>query len=139
MLNSIALIGRLTRDPEIKRTPAGVANAKFTLAVDRDFVSKDSGNHETDFIDISCWRNTAEFVERNLSKGRMAGVSGRLQIRSYQDKDGNRRYVTEVVADNVYPIGPRGGEKDEAHPARKKAAPDERVVDEPEEDGEYPF
>ena len=102
MLNHIVLMGRLTRDPELRRTGSGVAVASFTLAVDRDFGSRDSGEKETDFIDIVAWRNTAEFVSKYFTKGRMAVVSGRLQIRNWNDKDGNKRRSAEVVADNVY-------------------------------------
>jgi len=102
MLNHIVLMGRLTRDPELRRTGSGVAVASFTLAVDRDFGSRDSGEKETDFIDIVAWRNTAEFVSKYFTKGRMAVVSGRLQIRNWNEKDGNKRRSAEVVADNVY-------------------------------------
>ena len=102
MLNHIILMGRLTRDPELRRTGSGVAVASFTLAVDRDFGNRETGEKETDFIDIVAWRNTAEFVSKYFAKGRMAVVSGRLQIRNWQDKDGNKRRSAEVVADNVY-------------------------------------
>ena len=102
MLNHIVLMGRLTRDPELRRTGSGIAVASFTLAVDRDFGSRDGGEKETDFIDIVVWRNTAEFVSKYFTKGRMAVVSGRLQIRNWNDKDGNKRRSAEVVADNVY-------------------------------------
>ena len=102
MLNHIILMGRLTRDPELRRTGSGVAVASFTLAVDRDFGNKETGEKETDFIDIVTWRNTAEFVSRYFSKGRMAVVSGRLQIRNWTDKEGGKRRSAEVVADNVY-------------------------------------
>ena len=102
MLNHIVLMGRLTRDPELRRTGSGIAVASFSLAVDRDFGSRDGGEKETDFIDIVAWRNTAEFVSKYFTKGRMAVVSGRLQIRNWNDKDGNKRRSAEVVADNVY-------------------------------------
>ena len=102
MLNHIVLMGRLTRDPELRRTGSGTPVATFTLAVDRDFGSRESGERETDFIDIVAWRNTAEFVSKYFAKGRMAVVSGRLQIRNWNDKDGNKRRSAEVVADNVY-------------------------------------
>ena len=101
MLNRIILMGRLTRDPELRRTGSGTAVTSFSLAVDRDFKSQ-SGEKETDFIDIVAWRSTAEFVSKYFTKGRMAVVSGRLQIRNWQDKDGNKRRTAEVVADNVY-------------------------------------
>ena len=101
MLNRIILMGRLTRDPELRRTGSGTAVTSFSLAVDRDFKSQ-SGEKETDFIDIVAWRNTAEFVSKYFTKGRMAVVEGRLQIRDWTDKDGGKRRSAEVVADNVY-------------------------------------
>ena len=101
MLNHIVLMGRLTRDPELRRTGSGIAVASFTLAVDRDYAAQ-GAEKETDFVDIVAWRNTAEFVSRYFTKGRMAIVSGRLQIRNWTDKDGNKRRSAEVVADNVY-------------------------------------
>ena len=101
MLNRIILMGRLTRDPELRRTQSGTAVASFSLAVDRDFKNQ-SGEKETDFVDIVAWRSSAEFVSRYFTKGRMAVVEGRLQIRSWQDRDGNKRRSAEVVADNVY-------------------------------------
>lgn len=101
MLNHITIMGRLTRDPELRRTGSGIAVASFTLAVDRDFSSK--GNEkETDFIDCVAWRATGEFVSKYFAKGRMAVVSGSLQIRKWKDKDGNERRSAEVIADNVY-------------------------------------
>ena len=102
MLNHIVIMGRLTRDPELRRTGSGVAVASFTLAVDRDYTGKDQGEKETDFIDCVAWRTTGEFVGKYFAKGRMACVSGRLQIRQWTDKDGNKRRNAEVVADNVY-------------------------------------
>ena len=102
MLNHIVLMGRLTRDPELRRTGTGLAVASFSLAVDRDFGNRESGERETDFIDIVAWRHTAEFVSKYFAKGRMAVVSGRLQIRNWTDKDGNKRRSAEVVAENVY-------------------------------------
>ncbi len=102
MLNHIVLMGRLTRDPELRRTQSGVAVASFSLAVDRDYGKTETGDRQTDFIDIVAWRNTAEFVSKYFTKGRMAVVSGRLQLRDWQDKDGNKRRTAEVVADNVY-------------------------------------
>lgn len=102
MLNHITLMGRLTRDVELRRTGSGVPVASFTIAVDRDFSDKQSGEKETDFIDIVAWRSTADFVSKYFSKGRMAVVSGRLQIRNWTDKDGNKRRSAEVIADSVY-------------------------------------
>ena len=102
MLNHITIMGRLTRDPELRRTGTGTAVASFTVAVDRDFSGRDGGERETDFIDCVAWRQTGEFVSKYFTKGRMAVVSGRLQIRSWNDKEGNKRRTAEVVADNVY-------------------------------------
>ena len=102
MLNHITIMGRLTRDPELRRTGSGVAVASFSVAVDRDFGGRDGGEKETDFIDCVAWRQTGEFVSKYFTKGRMIVVSGRLQIRSWTDKDGNKRRTAEVVADNVY-------------------------------------
>ena len=101
-LNHITVMGRLTRDPELRRTGSGIAVASFTVAVDRNFADKNSGEKEVDFIDCVAWRSTAEFVEKYFSKGRMAVVSGRLQIRGWTDKDGNKRRTAEIVAENVY-------------------------------------
>lgn len=97
MLNHITVMGRLTRDPELRYTQQGTAVASFTLACDRDFAKG-----EADFIDIVAWRNSAEFVSKHFSKGRMAVVSGRLQFREWTDKEGNKRRNAEVVADNIY-------------------------------------
>jgi single-strand DNA-binding protein len=101
MLNKIILMGRLTRDPELRRTQSGTAVTSFSLAVDRDFKSQ-GGDKETDFIDIVAWRNTAEFVSKYFTKGRMAVVEGRLQIRDWTDRDGGKRRSAEVIAENVY-------------------------------------
>ena len=102
MLNHIVIMGSLTRDPELRRTGSGIAVASFTVAVDRDFGGRDGGEKETDFIDCVAWRQTGEFVSKYFTKGRMIVVSGRLQIRNWTDKDGNKRRTAEVVADNCY-------------------------------------
>jgi single-strand DNA-binding protein len=102
MLNTITIMGRLTRDPELRRTGSGIAVASFTVAVDRDWPNKETGEKETDFIDCVAWRQTGEFVSKYFEKGSMAVVSGRLQIRTWKDKDGNNRKTAEIVADNVY-------------------------------------
>ena len=102
MLNHIVIMGRLTRDPELRRTGSGVAVTSFTVAVDRDFGNRENGERETDFIDCVAWRQTGEFVSKYFAKGRMAVVSGRLQIRNWTDKEGNKRRSAEIVADNVY-------------------------------------
>lgn len=98
MLNHIDIMGRLTRDPELRRTQSGTAVASFTLAVSRDFSDKD----KADFIDVVAWRSTAEFISKYFSKGRTAVVSGRLQMRDWTDKEGNKRRSAEVIAENVY-------------------------------------
>ncbi len=102
MLNHIVIMGRLTRDPELRRTGTGIAVASFSVAVDRDFGGRDGGEKETDFIDCVAWRQTGEFVSKYFTKGSMIVVSGRLQIRGWTDKEGNKRRTAEVVADNVY-------------------------------------
>ena len=101
MLNKIIVMGRLTKDVEMRHTQSGNAVASFTIACDRDFKAK-NGEKETDWLDVVAWRNTAEFVSKYFSKGRMAVVEGRLQTRTYEDNNGNKRKVTEIVADNVY-------------------------------------
>lgn len=101
MLNNVNIMGHIVRDPELRRTASGIAVTSFTIACDRDFKSKD-GEKETDFVDVVAYRNTAEFVEKYFSKGRMIVVSGRLQIRNWTDKEGNKRRTAEVIADNVY-------------------------------------
>ena len=116
-LNIIVLQGRLVRDPEMRNTQSGVAVASFTLAVDRDFGGRDGGEKQTDFIDCTAWRHTAEFVSKYFSKGRMAVVSGRLQIDNYTDNDGNKRKAAKVIADNIYfgdskKDGTTGGQSD---------------------------
>ena len=101
MLNHITIMGRLTRDPELRYTQAQTPVASFTLAVDRDY-KQNGADRETDFIDVVAWRQTGEFVSKYFTKGSMAVVSGRLQIRDWTDRDGNKRRSAEVVADNVY-------------------------------------
>lgn len=102
MLNKIFIMGRLVKDVELRRTQSGTAVASFTLAVDRDFKDKSTGERSTDFIDVVAWRQTGEFVSRYFTKGRMAVVEGRLQIRDWTDNQGNKRRSAEIVADNVY-------------------------------------
>lgn len=126
MLNRITLQGRFCKDPELRHTQSGTAVASFSLAVDRDFKDKTTGEKATDFIDIVAWRNTAEFVSRYFSKGRMAVVEGRLQSRRYTDKDGNIRTAYEVVASSVY----FGDSKKDADPL-DKLADDAAPVSEP--------
>ena len=102
MLNHIVLMGRLTRDPELRYTGSNIPVATFRIAVDRDFGKGENGERATDFIDIVAWRQTGEFVSKYFTKGSMAVVSGRLQMRDWPDRDGNKRTSAEVVADNVY-------------------------------------
>lgn len=102
MLNHITIMGRLARDPELRRTGSGVAVASFTVGVERDFPDSQTGKKEMDWIECVAWRNTGEFVSKYFTKGRMIAVSGRLQIRSWTDKEGNKRKSAEVIADNCY-------------------------------------
>ncbi len=131
MLNKIFIMGRLTRDPELRRTQNGTAVTSFTLAVDRDFKNLD-GTKDTDFIDVVAWRNTAEFVSKYFSKGRMAVVEGRLQLRDWTDKDGNKRRNAEVLADNIY-FG------DAKKDADSGAARPTGFTEIDEDDGDLPF
>lgn len=134
MLNVCTFMGRMTRDPELRRTGSGVAVASFTLAVDRDYNPKDGGEKETDFIDFVAWRGTGEFVSKYFSKGSMAIVTGRLQIRSWTDKDGIKRRAAEIVADNVY-FGE--AKKDNGSYNYTQPAQDYAMVEEP--DAQLPF
>ena len=139
MLNRIIIMGRLTRDPELRHTQSGTAVASLTLAVDRDFKNKQSGEKETDFIDVVAWRHTGEFVSRCFSKGRMAVVEGRLQMRDWTDKDGNKRRAAEIVADSVY-FGDSKKDQDTGAPADYGAPSSERQFSPLEDDdGELPF
>ena len=134
-------MGRLTRDPELRRTGSGTAVTSFSLACDRDFKSQ-SGDKETDFIDVVAWKNTAEFVSKYFSKGRMAVVEGRLQIRDWTDKSGNKRTTAEVVADNVYFADSKRSESNDNQKENFNALSG-RLSDDfvpiSEEDGEIPF
>lgn len=135
MLNHITIMGRITRDIELRRTNSGVAVASFNVAVDRDFGQ--NGQKETDFIDCVAWRQTGEFVERNFSKGKMIVVSGRLQIRKWEDKNGNKRTTAEVVADNVYFGDSKKDAGDKYEAAMSGLTQDYAVVD--GDDGDLPF
>lgn len=140
MLNKIILMGRLTRDPELRKTQSGTAVTSFSLAVDRDFKAQ-SGEKETDFIDVVAWRNTAEFVSKYFTKGRMAVVEGRLQIRDWTDKDGGKRRSAEVIAENVYFGDSKKESSGSSYAAHSYAAPsaDRDFEEIGEEDGELPF
>lgn len=146
MLNHIVLMGRLTRDPEMRTTPNGIPVTSFSIAVDRDFASAGT-EKQTDFIDIVAWRKTAEFVSKYFAKGSMAVVSGRLQLRDWNDKDGNKRRSAEVVADNVYfgdskkSGGTSASSPRDAYPATPFNAPptsDFSELDD-KDDGDLPF
>lgn len=134
MLNKIVIMGRLGKDVELRRTNTGTAVASFTLAVDRDFKDKATGSRETDWIDCVAWRNTAEFASRYFSKGRVAIVEGRLQMRTWTDKDGNKRRSAEVQVDNMY----FGDSKNEGQ--RSQGDKGKQEFEElPEDDGGLPF
>ena len=161
MLNRIILMGRLARDPELRHTQTGTPVASFRLAVDRDFKDKTTGEKGTDWIDVVAWRQTAEFVSRFFTKGRLAVVEGRLQMRDWTDRDGNKRTTAEVVADNVYfgdskrdaeaggyaapsgGYGGPGGYAPPAAPANNTYAPpasgDQFAELSDDDDGELPF
>ena len=148
MLNRIILMGRLTRDPELRHTQTGTAVASFSLAVDRDFRNRDSGEKGVDFIDVVAWRNTAEFVSKYFTKGRMAVVDGRLQIRDWTDREGGKRRSAEVVADNIYfGDSKRDGETGGASFSRPAAPADygmppvggDQFAELADDDGELPF
>ena len=141
MLNKIIIMGRLTRDPELRRTGSGTAVTSFSLACDRDFKSQ-SGDKETDFIEVVAWKNTAEFVSKYFSKGRMAVVEGRLQIRDWTDKAGSKRTTAEVVADNVYFADSKRSESNENQKENFNAlsgSVSDDFVPISEEYGEIPF
>ena len=131
MLNKIDVMGRLTRDVDLKTTPAGVSVASFSIAVERDFA--EGGEKKTDFIDVVAWRQTAEFVSKYFTKGMMAVVSGRLQIRDWTDKEGNKRKSAEIVADNVY-----FGEGKKDNGGSNQTKPAGNPIDVPT-DGDLPF
>ena len=141
MLNKVVIMGRFTKDPELRRTGSGTAVTSFSLACDRDFKSQ-SGDKETDFIEVVAWKNTAEFVSKYFSKGRMAVVEGRLQIRDWTDKDGGKRRSAEVVADNVYFADSKRSESNDNQKENFNALSG-RLSDDfvpiSEEDGELPF
>ena len=157
MLNHIEIMGRLGRDPELRHTQSGTPVASFSLAVDRDFKDKSTGERATDWIDVVAWRSTGEFVSKYFSKGRMAVVEGRLQIRDWTDREGGKRRSAEVVADNVYfgdskrdSGGEYGGSSYGAPPAYGAPAASGRApasgfgggsdfAEIGEEDGELPF
>ena len=135
MLNQISIMGRLTRDPELRHTQSGVTVASFSLAVDRDYSGKDQAK-ETDFIDCVAWRNTAEFVGKYFSKGSMAIVSGRLQARTWEDRDSKKRKTLEVIVESVY-FGSRKKDSDSHSPHPSTCEPGTLI--ESTDDDELPF
>ena len=147
MLNHITIMGRLVKDPELRRTQSGVAVCSFTVAVDRDFQSREAAEKQTDFIDVVAWRQTAECVSKYFPKGRMIVVDGSLQSRKWQDKTGQNRVSWEVLADNIYfgdskRDGMSGGDYSApayGAPADSYSAPSSGSFAEIEEDGELPF
>lgn len=134
MLNKVFMQGRLVADPELRHTPNGVAVASFRIAADRDFKDK-SGKRQADFVNVIAWRSTAEFVSKFLSKGRMAIVEGKLQSRNYEDKDGNKRYALEVVADNIY----FGDSKRDQEPEKEPEYQPPQFTEYQDDDGDLPF
>lgn len=146
MLNRVAIMGRMTRDPELKHTAGGTAVCSFSLAVDRDFKDKQTGEKGVDFLDVTAWRQTAEFVSKYLSKGRMAVVEGRLQVRNWTANDGAKRKAVEIVAENVYFADSRRETAGagtyipyEAPPPPASPAAPTEFQELPEDDGELPF
>ena len=138
MLNRIILSGRLTRDPELRRTQSGIPVASFSLAVNRDFKDKATGETPVDFIDIVAWRHTGEFAANYFAKGSMAVVEGRLQIRDWTDREGGRRRTAEVVASNIY-FGGSDKKKRAPAPAANAVATARASVFVADADGELPF
>lgn len=142
MLNRIVLMGRLTKNPELRHTQSGTPVASFSLAVDRDFKDKQTGEKPTDFIDIVAWRSSAEFVSRFFTKGRMAVVEGRLQLRDWTDRDGNKRRTAEVLAEHVYfGDSKRDAESGGAYtpPPAEPGSGGAEFAELTEDDGELPF
>ena len=133
-------MGRLGRDPELRYTQAGRPVASFSLAVDRDFKDKATGERSTDFIDVVAWRQTAEFVSRYFTKGRMAVVEGRLQIRDWTDRDGGKRRSAEVIADGIYFAGAKATQPSEGNADEGTLPPPPAgELQDLEDDGELPF
>ena len=142
MLNKVFIMGRLTRDPELRRTQNGTAVAAFSLAVDRDYKDKASGERTVDFIDVVAWRQTGEFVSRYFTKGRMAVVEGRLQVRDWTDQQGNKRRSYEVVADQVYfgdSKAAKPGEPATERSYQPTPPPRQEFTELNDDDGQLPF
>ena len=126
MMNHVTLLGRLTRDPELRRTGAGTAVASFSLAVDRDYSDKNTGEKATDFLNCVAWRATGEAIAKFFTKGRLILVSGRIQVRPWKDKDGNKRYATEILVSDFYFCG--DGKRTAAPAEPEEAAPPEDLA-----------
>lgn len=140
MLNKVFIMGRLTRDPELRRTQTGTAVASFTLAVDRDYKDKSSGERGTDFIDCVAWRQAGEFISKYFTKGRMAVVEGRLQVRDWTDQHGNKRRSTAVVVDQVYFGDSKKEAASEGNANERNLPPaQQQEYNEADDDGELPF
>lgn len=143
MINNVVLVGRITKDPEIRYTSSNIASCSFTLAVDRGFISQ-SGERQSDFINCVAWRQSADFMSQYIKKGYMMGITGRIQTRSYQAQDGTTRYVTEVICDSVQNLQPRdaavvqSSQPQSAQPARSQKQPAEFDVTDVSED-DLPF
>lgn len=140
MLNSAIIMGRLTRDPEVRQTQSGISVCSFSVAVDRDMVDKTTGERGADFINVTAWRSTADFVGKYFSKGSLIVVDGRLQVSGYTDKDGNKRTSTEIVASNVYFGGSK--KKDDSNNASSHVSndvPPSQSNDTPDSDDDMPF
>ena len=141
MLNNVVIMGRITKDPELKRTPSGTAVTSFSMAVDRDFKAQD-GTRQTDFIDVVAWKQTAEFVCSYFSKGRMAVVDGRLQVRDWMDKDGNKRKSVEVIADHIYFADSKTDQRQNREKLSERMSgfeSDGEQIEEISDDGNLPF
>lgn len=144
MLNHIVIMGRLTRDPDLRYTQSQLPVVSFTLAVDRDFSGKDGSEKQTDFIDCVAWRSTAEFVNKYFTKGSMAAVSGRLQLRDWTDREGSKRRSAEVIVDNIYFGGSKNDNSaaSQSAPQQSHSAPayeQSRFVEMDDGDEELPF
>lgn len=141
MLNHIDLMGRLTRDPELRRTGSGASVASFTIACARDFKNQQTGQTEVDFIDCVAWRGTAEMLCKHFTKGRMIGLSGRLQVRTWMDQDGAKRKAVEVIADSIYfaDSKPSSGSGQQQENVQSDADPESSGYPIIEDDGEFPF
>ena len=138
MLNKVLLQGRLVSAPELKQTQSGIAVASFRIAVEQDFKNKETGERKADFINVVAWRQTGEFVSRYFAKGNMAVIDGKLSVRQYQDKDGNKRYATEVVADNVHFCGSKDGGQKQSY-ATYDAPQTQQFTDITDDDDDLPF